>query len=68
MRLDVRIPIGLLFLILGAILCCYGALSDPAIYALHSFGLNVNLLWGTVFALFGAGMLLLVWRSRHRRP
>lgn len=64
MHLDVRIPMGLLFLLLGLILVAYGFVSSPAIYVEHSLGENVNLTWGAIFALFGAAMLLL---SRRRR-
>ncbi len=64
MNLDVRIPLGLLFLLLGAILVVYGFTSNPAIYVQHSLGQNVNLVWGAVFLLFGAGMLLLSRRKR----
>lgn len=64
MQLDIRLPMGLLFLLLGAILVVYGFMSDPAIYVAHSLGQNVNLAWGVIFAAFGAVML---WLSRHRR-
>jgi hypothetical protein len=64
MHLDVRIPLGLLFLLLGIILVVYGFTSDPAIYVQHSLGHNVNLIWGAVFALFGAVMLLLTRRRK----
>ena len=62
MQLDIRLPMGLLFLILGVILAGYGLMSDPAIYQEHSLGQNVNLVWGSIFALFGAFML---WLSRR---
>ena len=65
MQLDVRRPMGLLFLILGAILAGYSLFADPAIYARHSLGQNVNLRWGAVFALFGAVMLWLARRARR---
>ena len=45
MQLDVRIPMGWLFLTLGVILIVFGFTSDPAIYATHSLGQNVNLVW-----------------------
>jgi hypothetical protein len=64
MQLDVRIPMGLLFLLLGIILVVYGITSDPAIYAQHSLGQNVNLVWGSIFAVFGAAMLLLSRRKK----
>jgi hypothetical protein len=58
MDLDVRFPMGLLFLILGAILLVHGFTSDAAIYA-KSLGQNVNVTWGAIFAAFGAVMFLL---------
>ena len=64
MHLDVRIPLGLLFLLLGLILVGYGLTSDPAIYVQHSLGQNVNVFWGTIFVLFGAAMLLLTRRNK----
>jgi hypothetical protein len=63
MQLDIRLPMGLLFLLLGIILVTYGFISDPAIYAQHSLGQNVNLLWGAIFALFGGVMLYLSRRK-----
>jgi hypothetical protein len=63
MQLDIRLPMGLLFLLLGIILVAYGFFSDPAIYAAHSLGQNVNLLWGAIFTLFGGAML---WLSRKK--
>ncbi len=63
-QLDVRLPMGLLFLTLGLILAGYGLMADPAIYAKHSLGQNVNLTWGVIFALFGAFMLWLTSRAK----
>jgi hypothetical protein len=58
MNLDIRYPIGYLFLVVGAILALYGAVgSDPSIYAVHSLGLNINLWWGTIQIIFGAIMV-----------
>jgi hypothetical protein len=62
-QLDVRLPMGLLFLTLGVILLGYGLFADAAIYAQHSLGQNVNLTWGSVFALFGSSMLWLARRA-----
>ncbi|WP_415909219.1 hypothetical protein [Oleiharenicola sp. Vm1] len=63
-QLDVRLPMGLLFLSLGLILVGYGLLADPAIYARHSLGQNVNLTWGIIFSLFGSLMLWLSSRAK----
>jgi hypothetical protein len=64
--LDIRYPIGLMFVFLGAVLAIYGLVSDPKIYQLHSFGINVNLGWGLVLMIFGAFMLTLAQRKRSR--
>ena len=53
MSLDIRIPIGLLFAIVGLILAVFGLVSDPSIYE-RSLGINVNLDWGCVLVAFGA--------------
>ena len=56
MRLDIRVPIGLMFGVLGAMLAAYGMFfSDPAIYE-RSLGININVWWGLVLLAFGAGM------------
>lgn len=65
MGLDIRWPMGLLFLLLGAILAGYGVVSDPAIYT-RSLGLNVNLWWGAVLMVCGAAMVALARRARLR--
>ncbi len=64
MQLDVRIPMGWLFLSLGIILSVYGFIADPAIYVKHSLGQNVNLMWGAVFVVFGVVTLLLARKSK----
>jgi len=70
MGLDIRIPIGSLFVILGALLAGYGLLSSPAIYQ-RSLGIDVNLWWGLALLVFGLAMLGLAWaaavQSRARR-
>jgi hypothetical protein len=55
--LDIRVPIGLLFTVLGVMLAGYGIMSDPSIYR-RSLGHNVNLFWGLVLLAFGALMLV----------
>jgi hypothetical protein len=58
MGLDIRLPIGLLFTIVGLLLAGFGLVSDTAIYQ-RSLGINVNLWWGLVMLAFGVGMLVL---------
>ena len=67
MRLDIRMPIGSMFLLLGALLVAYGALGDPAVYR-RSLGINVNLWWGLVLVVFGCAMLGSAWLSARKRP
>jgi hypothetical protein len=66
MGIDIRLPLGSLFLLLGAILLIYGALSDPSIYQ-QSLAINVNLDWGIVLLAFGALMLTLSRRGARIR-
>ena len=69
MQLDVRIPMGVMFAILGVILLVYGVLtgSDDPIYT-RSLGYNVNLWWGLFLLLFGGAMLALAQRAVRRQP
>jgi len=67
MKWDVRLPIGLMFTIFGAILTCYGLASDRAIYE-RSLGIDVNLWWGLVVLAFGLVMLTFALRSKRRAP
>jgi hypothetical protein len=64
MQLDIRVPIGLMFAILGAILTLVGLVANSAIYA-RSLGLNVNLWWGIVLLALGALLLWLGWRAQR---
>lgn len=57
MGLDVRLPIGLMFVIIGALLVGYGML------AAHSAGASLNVGWGFVMIAVGA---LMLWLSRRR--
>ena len=62
MRLDIRLPIGLMFGVIGALLVIYGvAFSDKAIYE-RSLGININLWWGAILLAFG---VLMFWLGRR---
>src|SRR5271169_5325206 len=67
MGLDIRLPIGLLFSVIGLLLMGFGVFGDKAIYQ-RSLGLNVNLAWGAVLLVFGAIMVLLARRGRAIAP
>jgi hypothetical protein len=61
MRLDIRVPIGAMFALLGAILAVFGLVSDKAIYG-RSLGININLGWGLIMLAFGLAMF---WLGRR---
>ena len=65
MGLDLRVPIGLMFLILGLLMVGYGIVGDRAMYE-RSLGLNINLWWGLVMFVFGALMLLFGRRATRK--
>jgi hypothetical protein len=65
--MDIRMPIGVLFVALGLILVVFGLFSGPDIYRAHSLGLNVNLAWGAAMAAFGLGMTGFALRARRRK-
>ncbi|MFZ0278830.1 MAG: hypothetical protein WA254_03610 [Candidatus Sulfotelmatobacter sp.] len=67
MGLDIRLPIGLLFSVIGLLLVGFGAFGDKVIYQ-RSLGLNVNLAWGAVLLVFGLIMLILGRRSSAIHP
>ncbi len=63
MNFDLRLPIGLLFTLLGLLLSVFGLLSPAEIYK-KSLGINVNLVWGLVILAFGTLMLIFALRAR----
>lgn len=60
--LDLRYPIGLLLVIYGAILVLQGAIGGARV-----LGINVNLYWGAVMIVCGAGTLRLASRKQKDR-
>jgi hypothetical protein len=67
MNLDLRIPMGLMFSIIGVILTGFGAATynNTALYA-RSLGVNANLWWGIVLVIFGQIMFHMGRRSQKR--
>jgi protein-S-isoprenylcysteine O-methyltransferase Ste14 len=65
MGIDIRVPIGLMFVVFGVLLVSFGLLGDHAIYE-RSLGINVNLIWGTVLLVCGLACLRLSWRRRRQ--
>lgn len=56
--MDLRTPIGALFVTLGVLLIGYGAATngDTVMYE-RSTSVNINLVWGAVMLVFGAVFL-----------
>ena len=63
MGLDIRIPLGLMFLITGGIMAIYGLFTQGSVIYAMSQGINLNLIWGGLMFVFGVVMFLL-----GRRP
>ena len=66
MKLDLRLPIGLMFAAFGVMLTLFGLVSDRAIYQ-RSLGINVNLWWGLVLLIFGLVMLAFALPAERKR-
>ena len=58
---DLRIPLGWLFAVLGALLVIAGLRATPSVDA-RSLGININLIWGVVMIAFA---LLCLWLARR---
>jgi hypothetical protein len=52
MGLDIRLPIGMMFTVLGTLLTGYGLVADRSIFT-RSLGINVDVIWGSALLLFG---------------
>jgi hypothetical protein len=63
MSFDLRYPLGLMFTLFGLILIGVGIFGGPALVQ-QSLGINMNLWWGLVMAVFGIVMLILARRSK----
>ncbi len=74
MGLDIRIPLGLIFLIVGAIMAAYGLFTRGSTIYAKSMDININLIWGALMLVFGLAMFLVGRRQRwqddpaHPRP
>jgi hypothetical protein len=64
MGLDIRVPLGLIFLITGGMMSLYGLFTrNSAIYQ-KSMGVNLNLGWGLIMLVFGAVMFFFGRRQK----
>jgi hypothetical protein len=65
MGLDIRIPLGLIFLFIGGLMSVYGLITRNAadIYE-KSMGINLNLTWGLIMFVFGLVMFVVGRRQK----
>jgi len=65
---DIRIPIGLMFSVLGVLITGYGlvTVSDSEMY-MRSLGVNVNIIMGIFMLVFGLIMLYFAFRKKKNR-
>jgi multisubunit Na+/H+ antiporter MnhG subunit len=65
MGLDIRIPLGLIFLLVGGLMSVYGFITRHSadIYE-KSMGINLNLTWGLLMFVFGAIMYFVGRRQK----
>ena len=60
MNLDIRVPTGGMFTLLGVLLVASGGLHGQ-----QTLGINIDLWWGLVMLVFGATMLGFGWRAQR---
>ena len=59
MGLDIRLPIGMMFTLIGAMLAASGFLTRSNVAMYHcSLDININLWWGLILLVFGLLMLI----------
>lgn len=63
--MDLRLPLALMFILLGGILALYGWLAPQDVAPVDP-GIRVNVVWGSLMCLFGLVLGALAMRSRRR--
>lgn len=64
MGLDIRIPLGLIFLVVGGIMTIFGFVTRHSAIYERSLDINLNLGWGLIMFFFGLVMYLVGRRQR----
>jgi hypothetical protein len=65
MGLDIRIPLGLMFLVTGGLMALYGLFTRGSAIYEKSLNMNINLIWGGLMLAFGLVMYLMGRRPRR---
>jgi len=63
---DIRLPIGLLFSIIGVLITIFGLATGGAEMYKHSLGINVNIWSGICLIIFGVIMLAMAVRAQNK--
>ena len=66
MQTDIRLPIGLLFTIIGVIISIFGFATNGADFYKHSLGININIWSGICLTVFGILMLVMALRAQAK--
>jgi uncharacterized membrane protein YidH (DUF202 family) len=66
MQMDIRLPIGLLFSILGLVITVFGFMTKGAEMYKHSLNININIYTGVVLVVFGVFMLFMAMRAQAK--
>ena len=64
MGLDIRIPLGLMFLVTGGLMALYGLFTRGSAIYEKSLNMNINLIWGVLMLVFGLVMYIMGRRPR----
>ena len=64
MGLDIRIPLGLMFLVTGGLMTLYGLFTRGSAIYEKSLNVNINLVWGALMLVFGLVMYIMGRRTR----
>ncbi|MGC3957016.1 MAG: hypothetical protein QM813_03330 [Verrucomicrobiota bacterium] len=67
MGLDIRVPIGMMFSLIGAVMAIYGLVtgSNKELYQ-RSLDININLWWGLILLVFGVVMYVAAKRDASK--
>lgn len=66
MSTDIRLPIGLLFTIIGVIISIFGLVTNGAEMYKHSLGININTWSGFCLTIFGVLMLIMALNAQKK--
>jgi hypothetical protein len=65
MGLDIRIPLGLMFLVTGGLMALYGLFTRGSAIYEKSLDIDINLIWGALMFVFGLVMYIMGRRPRR---